>query len=286
MEESILAGNLLSFLLQIKRGVSTRFVRNAVLASLLMLPYLSSATTIAPTAAATAAPSSARSASNSIYLVAGTGAASSTGTGGKATAATFNTPRGMWQDSLGVMFIVERSGFCVRKFGVSDAIVANYAGQCGSQGSSGDGGAATAGTFNVPMGVSFNTVGVMYVGDYSAYRLRSVSATGILGTYAGTGAPGVSGDNVKATSATFNGIVGVWVNTLGVVYVADYSNHFVKAIATNGILNTVAGVGGSSGSSGNGGAATSALLFGVERVHGDTSGVIYIGDGCKLSLLV
>jgi hypothetical protein len=54
---------------------------------------------------------------------------------------------------------------------------------------------------------------------------------GIITTIAGTGSDDYSGDGGLATSATFNGPIGVDIDTTtGDVYIADFYNHRIRLI--------------------------------------------------------
>ncbi len=58
--------------------------------------------------------------------------------------------------------------------------------------------------------------GNVYIADFNNRRIRKVTvSTGIISTVAGTGTSGYSGDNGPATSATFNGPVGVALDSTG-----------------------------------------------------------------------
>jgi hypothetical protein len=59
--------------------------------------------------------------------VAGTGIASSTGDGGQATTATIYSPAGIWQNSIGTIFIVEILGHRVRSISTT-GYISNFAG--------------------------------------------------------------------------------------------------------------------------------------------------------------
>ena len=59
----------------------------------------------------------------------------------------------------------------------------------GVQGSSGDGGAATAAQLNSPTGVATTPDGGYLIADYFGNRVRRVSPTGVITTVAGTGMP-------------------------------------------------------------------------------------------------
>jgi hypothetical protein len=73
-----------------------------------------------------------------IAAVAGTGSGSSSGDGGQATSASLNNPIGMWQDSVGTLFISENQGHKVRAVS-SSGIISTVAGT-GTPSFSGDNG--------------------------------------------------------------------------------------------------------------------------------------------------
>lgn len=149
----------------------------------------------------------------------------------------------------------------------------------GSQGSSGDGGAATAAQLSQPHRVAVDAAGNLYIADSGNYRIRKVdAATGIISTVAGTGAQGSSGDGGAATSAKLSQPKGVALDAAGNIYIADTANNKIRKVTVStGVIDTVAGT-GSPGSSGDGGAATSAKLKQPESVAVDAAGNIYIAD--------
>src|SRR5262249_53966143 len=73
----------------------------------------------------------------------------------------------------------------------------------GAQGSSGDGGAATAAQLNYPTGLATTPDGGFLIADWFANRVRWVSPSGVITTVAGTGTPAVftNGDGGPATAA-------------------------------------------------------------------------------------
>ena len=188
----------------------------------------------------TAAPSSARSSSINIKIYAGTGTAASSGTGGSPLAASLNNPRSIWADSAGVYYILEGGFTCVRKIDTSN-IVQAYAGMCGSSGYSGDGGAATSATFNFVVAIFGSSSGTMYLPDYGKYVIRSVSSSGVINTICGGTSFSNTGNGGPASSAGFLAPHGVWVNSLGVVYVTSYQGYVVRKIDTSNIITTFAG---------------------------------------------
>ncbi|RBM13184.1 RICIN domain-containing protein [Streptomyces sp. PT12] len=98
-----------------------------------------------------------------------------------------------------------------------------------------------------------------------------------ISTVAGTGAAGFAGDNGPAAAAQLKHPYGVAVDSTGVLYFSDYSNHRVRKITTDGKISTVAGT-GTAGSKGDGGPAVSAQLNCPREVAVDGTGALYIAD--------
>ncbi len=128
-----------------------------------------------------------------------------------------------------------------------------------------------------PTAVARDTAGNLYIADRDGYRVRKVTAAGILSTIAGTGTAGYSGDGGLATAAQFQYPMGIAVDGSGNVYIADYNDHRVRKItAATGIISTIAGT-GTAGYSGDGGQATSARLYSPNGVRVAAS-ALYIAD--------
>ena len=164
-----------------------------------------------------------------IRTVVGTGIfvlAGNHGDGGPATSAILNGPVGIGFDAVGNLYIADAGFNKIRK--VSPAgIITTYAGT-GTQGSSGDGGAATSASLSQLFGIGVSSVGNIYMAD-SNNKVRMVnSATGIITTFAGTGIMGGDGDGGSATLATLNLPVSTKVDAKG--YLLLHPNicaHFV-----------------------------------------------------------
>jgi hypothetical protein len=102
----------------------------------------------------------------------------------------------------------------------------------------------------------------------------------IITTIAGNGTSGYSGDGGAANIACLNFPTGVALDAAGNIYIADWGNHIIRKVNTDGVITTVAG-NGYKDSFGNGvysGAATSASLYNPTGVAVDFVGNIYIAD--------
>jgi sugar lactone lactonase YvrE len=225
-----------------------------------------------------------------ISVVAGNGNGGYAGDGGLATNATIYEPMAVAVDSSGNLYIADSGNDVVRKVtastGIITTVVGNYT-SCTvyyySNGSCGDGGAATSAQLYYPVSVAVDSAGNIYIADYADHRIRKVTvATGIISTVAGSGnTPGFSGDGGLATSAQLNYPDGVAVDSVGNIFIADTNNNLIREVnASTGVIATVAG-NGTAGYSGDGGYATQAKLNYPVAVAVDAVGDIYIVDYCS-----
>ena len=175
-------------------------------------------------------------------------------------------------DASGNLFI---AGSRIRKVSAG-GIITTAAGN-GNYGFSGDGGPATSASLFEPFGLAVDGSGDLFIADNSNYRIRQVSAGGIIATVAGNGNFGFSGDGGPATAASLNQPNGVAVNASGNLIFADSGNNRVRMVSASGIITTVAGD-GSRCLSGDGGPATSASFRGPSGVAVDASGNLWIAD--------
>ena len=216
------------------------------------------------------------SAGGIIATIAGSGANGFSGDGGPATQASLGLifPVGMAIDNVGNLLFSNQSSGRVRK--VSPAgIITTFAGN-GQNGFSGDGGPAIGATL-VPTALAFDSTGNLYVGDYVNDRIRKITPSGIITTFAGTGVVGAGGDGGPAANASLGYAFGLAFDPSGNLYVADYVNYRIRKIASNGIITTVAGSGGF-GFAGDGSQATGAQMKNPFGVAVDNSGNIFIAD--------
>jgi len=91
-----------------------------------------------------------------------------------------------------------------------------------------------------PVGIAVDgTLGRLYVAESAGDRVRRVDlATGEVEPFAGTGAPGFSGDGGAATLATLRSPRAVAVSAAGDVFIADSGNHCVRRVSPGGTIST------------------------------------------------
>lgn len=95
--------------------------------------------------------------------------------------------------------------------------------------------------FNSPSGIALDASGNLYVADTGNNRIRKVDAQGAVLTVAGDGTAGYR--DGPAAEAQFNGPIGVTVDGVGNVIVADTYNDRIRMITPDGQVSTIAGSG-------------------------------------------
>ena len=140
-----------------------------------------------------------------ISVIAGTGSGGYNGDNIQGTSATLSQPYAVAVDKTNSNLYIS-SDHRVRRLSLSTGIITTFAGT-GTQGSSGDGGAATSASLYYPSGLVLDSSNdYLYISDLYNYVIRRVKmSTNIISLYAGT--YGSSGSvNDAATSATFFGV--------------------------------------------------------------------------------
>jgi uncharacterized protein (TIGR03437 family) len=183
------------------------------------------------------------------------------------------------------LFIADAGNYCIRRVS-PDGIITTVAGN-GTRGFSGDGGPATSAQL-WPWSVAVDGAGNLFIADTNNFRVRKVSASGIITTVAGGGTL-ADADGGPATSAILTPS-SVAVDSAGNLFVAEagfaspanYPVPFrIRKVSPTGMITTVAGGGTLSGASADGGPATNAQLD-PSGVAVDGAGNLFIADGCSI----
>jgi DNA-binding beta-propeller fold protein YncE len=212
-----------------------------------------------------------------ITTAVGTGEKGFAGDGGPAMEAMLNGPFDLAFDPAGNLYFADTFNHRIRRVDARSGIIATIAGS-GAAGYGGDGGPATEAALNEPYGVVVDRAGNVYTADRKNACVRRIDAkTGVITTFAGTGAAGYSGDGGPAARAGLaepNGLA--FDPAERRLYIADVADHRVRLVGmASGVITTLAGTGAAE-HSGDGGAARAAGVFGARAVKVAPDGTVYI----------
>ncbi|MEY3011765.1 MAG: hypothetical protein RIT45_500 [Pseudomonadota bacterium] len=186
---------------------------------------------------------------------------------GPGSVARFNQPHGLAVDANGTAWVADYANHALRRVeadGAVATVLGNGAGMV-------DGTFAVA-RFNAPADVALTGAKTLVVSEVGNHRVRRVDRDAkTVVTLAGSSAGYLDG---KGTTARFNAPWGVDATAAGVVYVADYGNHRIRRVQTDGTVETVCG--SSAGFLDGIGAA--ARLHGPIDVAVAASGLLYVAE--------
>jgi sugar lactone lactonase YvrE len=202
-----------------------------------------------------------------VSTLAGSGSrGSNDGTG---TTASFGGPAGVAVDSLGNVYVADMGNNLIRKV-TPGGVVMTLAGS-GARGS--DNGVGTAASFNGPTGVAVDAVGNIYVTDASNEMIRKITPGGVVTKWAGSGSVGMK--NGPGAVATFHYPIGIAIDHLNNLYVADMTSNLIRKITPDDVVTTMAGSGHLGTTNGVGSAAS---FKNPKAIAIDSLGNIYVAD--------
>jgi sugar lactone lactonase YvrE len=208
-----------------------------------------------------------------VSTIAGSGTAGFTD--GQGTSAQFNTPTGVAVDSAGNVYVAESGNNRIRKI-TPGGTVSTLAGSGTAGYAEGTG---TNAQFYYPYGIAVDSAGNVYVADTGNRRIRKITPGGTVSTLAGSGINGYA--DGPGSSAQFNTLYGIAVDSAGNVYVSEMLIHLIRKITPGGTVSTLAG--GTGGRS----SGTAGYADGKERmaqfntplgIAVDSAGNVYVAD--------
>ena len=181
--------------------------------------------------------------SGAVTLFAG-GVLGFSGDGGPAKSAAVRSPTGIVVDPSGNLYFSDTGNNRIRKID-KNGIITTVAG-IGTAGFLGDGGPATQAQIKLagaPMaGLALDSAGNLYVADWGNNRIRMINTAGVITTVAGGGGIQVQrdnpwGDGKLATMANLLQPRGVFVDSVGNLYIADTGHSQVRKVtAGSGVV--------------------------------------------------
>jgi hypothetical protein len=191
---------------------------------------------------------------------------------GNGLAARFNGP---WKVAGldGYLYIADMRNNAIRKMKISDRLVTTLAG--GTQGYA-DGIGMNA-KFNMPYDIALGIDNNFYVSDAGNYKIRKVTRTGVVTTFAGTDSGYVDG---PVSIAKFGFIGAIAVGKDGSVYVSEPYAYRIRKITHAGMVSTFAGTT-------NGdvdGSPSIAKLGFIQSLEFSTNGTLYIADASNAKI--
>lgn len=212
-----------------------------------------------------------------------------TGDNGEFSKALLNQPMmtiyGPDEEDKSTYYILDQRNLVIRKID-GKGIISTVAGN-GKDGFSGDGGPPLEASFSWPHGTNPPPAGAIvmdkenrvYISDTGNHRIRRIDfKKNMIETIAGDGEAAFKGDGGPALKASFNTPRDIEIGPDGRLYVADESNHRIRAIdLKTGLIETVAG-NGKKDFEGDNGPARGAALNHPNGIAFDKAGHLYIAD--------
>lgn len=151
------------------------------------------------------------------------------------TLPSFYSPVGVALDASGNIYVADYGNNMIRKI-TTGGVVSTFAGS-GVEGYINATGALAV--FNEPRGLTLDASGNVYVADAGNNRIRKITATGVVTTFAGSDSTGLI--NGAALTAAFFAPSAVALDASGNVLVADAGNGLIRMVTQAGVVSSRSG---------------------------------------------
>lgn len=200
-----------------------------------------------------------------------------TGDGGSATLAPITNQNQVLSNADGSYYVVQ-TDFDRVSYVNSSGNISTIAG--GITGFSGDGSQATTAKFDHPAGISKDSQGNLYLADTNNARIRKISSSGVVSTFAGGGFLALPlGNPAPATLIQLGTPVDVKASGSSVYFIDGFV--MIRRVDSNGIARVVAG-NGSFGDTPDGSRATSGPLSNIFGLAVDAQGNIFFSQDNRI----
>lgn len=153
---------------------------------------------------------------------------------GTGASARFIEPNGLVLASNGTLYVADYGNSCIRAISTG-AVVTTFSGQANNHGFL-DGTATTA-LFNLPVGITLDATGILWVADTHNHAIRRITPDGSVFLVAGSGSPGNADGG--GSVALFNLPCGIAATPSGKLIVADTSNGILRSVTTSGTVTSL-----------------------------------------------
>jgi hypothetical protein len=185
-------------------------------------------------------------------------------------------------DLAGNVYVPDYGNQTIRKLTPvgTNWVSSTIAGKAGSRGSVD--GTNSAARFSGPNDIALDSAGSLFVVEYDANTIRKLTPVGtdwVTTTIAGKAGSRGSADGTNST-IRFNTPVGLAMDSVGNVFVADSENQTIRRLTssdgTNWVSSTIAGKAGTA--AGTDGASSASRLHTPNGVAVDRAGTVYVAD--------
>lgn len=179
----------------------------------------------------------------------------------------FAAPDAVALDASGNVYVSDYGNHKIRKI-TPNGIVTTFAGSTEGFAE----GTGTAAQFAFPEGITTDVAGNVYLADHNNGRIRKITPSGVVSTFAGQG--GVGYLDGPLSNAMFKGISDIAFDSKGNMYVVDMFNHMIRKITPDGMVSTLAG----STQGYADGTGTAARFNQPAKIAVDSNGNVYVAD--------
>lgn len=204
-----------------------------------------------------------------LTTVAGNGTLGYSGDNGPAADAQLASPYGLALDRANNLYIADLGNRVIRRVTPQGRITTYAGGGANPATAPSEGSPATTIRFTTPRNVAVDPDGTLYISDFDAHRIYSVSTDGTFRLHAGTGAPGYGANDIAAIRSSLRNPAGLWIDPQGGLLVAEAGAQRIRRIA-RGLIGAYAPA-----------AAIREPLFSPTGVAVDALGNLFIADARK-----